>query len=170
MNDHLLTLVTNAKSSPDGFWPLVDGLRLAAGGDPLVLLAFARSAHKVERKAAAAACGGQTDRTLLDALVKLATDPELEVRQELGYNLKNWRTWHEMDAAVARLMTDHDINIRQNAVWAAQHRPALLPKVLERLTAEQDLWVRAEVGHVLGGCPASETYNGTNAVAVRWGL
>jgi len=79
---------------------------------------------------------------------------EIEVRQELGYNLKNWPDWAETDPAVEKLLSDHDINIRQNAAWAAQHRPALLPKLVKRLHDEVDLWVRSEVGHVLGGCPA----------------
>ena len=34
MNDELTRLVTNAKSNPDAFWPLVDALRLAVSRDP----------------------------------------------------------------------------------------------------------------------------------------
>src|SRR5437016_241236 len=115
MKDNLQRLSTDARSNPDAFWPLVDALRLAASGDPNLLLNFARSPHKVERKAAAAACGLQTDRSVVDALIKLAGDPEIEVRQELGYNLKNWTDWAHMDPAVEKLLDDRDINIRQNA-------------------------------------------------------
>ena len=154
MNDDLVQLVTNAKRNLDAFWPLVDALRLAVSRDPFLLLTFARSPSKIERKAAAAACGGQSDPTIVTALVNLAVDPEIEVRQELGYNLKNWPNWSEMDGAVEKLLTDFDINIRQNAAWAAQRRAALLPKLLRRLHEEQDLWVRSEIGHILGGCPA----------------
>jgi ATP-dependent Clp protease ATP-binding subunit ClpC len=93
----------------------------------------------------------------VEALVNLAGDAQIEVRQELGYNLKNWPYWTEMDRAIEMLLIDLDINIRQNAAWAAQHRPALLVKLLERLEAEQDVWVRSEIGHVLGGCPATLT-------------
>ncbi len=99
-------------------------------------------------------CGGQTDPVLVEALLKLASDPEIEVRQELGYNLKNWPSWAEMDAAVEKLLTDADANLRQNAAWAAQPRPALLPMLLlKRLHDEDDLWIRSEIAHVLGGCP-----------------
>lgn len=154
MNPHLQQLVANAKSDPNAFWPLVDALRLAVSEDPPLLATFARSPHKIERKAAAAACGGQAEPAIVDALLKLADDPELEVRQELGYNLKNWPTWHEMDRALERLLVDHDINIRQNAIWAAQYRPSLLGLLLTRLEVEHDAWVRSEVGHVLANCPA----------------
>lgn len=157
MNDDLSRLLTNAKSNPDAFWPLVEALRLAAGADPSLLVTFARSPNKIERKAAAAAGGGQTDPAVVDALVKLASDLEFDVRQELGYNLKNWPNWVEMDAAVATLLTDFDINIRQNAVWTAQRRPALVPKLLNRLHDEEDLWVRSEIGHALGNCPPLAT-------------
>jgi ATP-dependent Clp protease ATP-binding subunit ClpC len=153
MNDDLNQLVHNARHNPDAFLPLVDALRLAISSDPFVLLAFARSPSKIERKAAAAACGGQTDPVLVQALVKLASDSEIEVRHELGYNLKNWPTWVEMDAAVEKLLSDADANLRQNAAWAAQRRPALLPILLKRLHDEDDLWIRSEIAHVLGGCP-----------------
>jgi ATP-dependent Clp protease ATP-binding subunit ClpC len=154
MNDDLKQLVTNAKSNPEAFWPLVEALRLAASRDPSLLLNFARSSSKIERKAAAAACGGQSDSAIVTALVHLAADAQIEVRQELGYNLKNWPDWSAMDAAVEKLMGDLDVNIRQNAAWAAQRRPALLPKLLKRLHEEEDLWVRSEIAHVLGGCSA----------------
>lgn len=153
MNDDLHQLLNSAKSNPDAFWPLVDALRLAASGDPFLLLTFARSPNKVERRAAASACGGQTDPAIVAAILKLASDPELEVRQELGYNLKNWPNWVESDAALEKLLTDFDINIRQNAVWAAQRRAGLLPALVKRLHSEEDAWVRSEIGHVLGGCP-----------------
>ena len=157
MHEDLNQLVANAKHNPDAFWPLVEALRLAVIGDPFLLLTFARSAHKIERRAAAAVCGGQTDLTIIGALLNLATDPETEVRQELGYNLKNWPNWIALDAAVEKLLTDYDINIRQNAVWTAQPRPALLPALLTRLRDDQDPWVRSEVGHALGSCPAAAT-------------
>src|ERR1043166_1008194 len=157
MNHDLLQLVQNAKTNPDAFWPLVDALRLAVSGDPFLLLPFARSANKIERKAAAAVCGGQTDRGIIDALIKLAGDPEIEVRQELGYNLKNWPDWADMNPAIEKLMTDRDLNIRQNAAWASKHRAPLLPNLIKRLHEEEDLWVRSEIGHVLGGCPGQMT-------------
>jgi ATP-dependent Clp protease ATP-binding subunit ClpC len=157
MNHDLLQLVQNAKNNPDAFWPLVDALRLASSGDPFLLVTFARSPHKIERKAAAAACGGQTDHAVVDALLKLAADPEYDVRQEFGYNLKNWSSWVEMDPAVETLLRDFDINIRQNAAWAAQHRERVHPALIQRLTDEADPWVRSEIGHVLGGCSALST-------------
>src|SRR5262245_33498290 len=116
MHPDLQRLLDQARLSPDAFWPLVDALRLAVAADPSLLITLARSAVKVERKAVAAACGGQTDPAILAVLVPLASDQELEVRQELGYNLKNWPSWTQMDAAIEKLLTDFDTNIRQNAV------------------------------------------------------
>jgi ATP-dependent Clp protease ATP-binding subunit ClpC len=154
MNEQLQTLVANAKTSPDGFWPLVDALRLAVVDEPQLLVAFARSPNKIERKAAAAACGGQDDPAIVGVLIGLAGDVELEVRQELCYQLKNWPSWSAMDPALERLLCDADINIRQNAAWAAQRRPGLTVVLLERLRIEDDPWVRSEIGHVLGDAPA----------------
>ena len=154
MNDNLNQLVANAKTSPDAFWPLVDALRLAASGDPFVLLTFARSPNKVERKAAAAACGGQTDPAIVAALVNLAADAEIEVRIELGYNLKNWPRWSEIGPAIEKLLTDFDINIRQNAVWAVFRIGPFFSTSSSSASRRKDLWVCSEIALVLGGCPA----------------
>src|SRR5262245_20668972 len=116
MHSDLQRLLEQARLSPDAFWPLVDALRLAVSAQPSLLLPLARSSVKVERKAAAAACGGQTDPAIVAALLQLAHDYETEVRQELGYNLKSWPAWTQMDPAVEKLLTDFDVNIRQNAV------------------------------------------------------
>ncbi len=155
MHDDLQRLLQKARLDPDAFWPLVDALRLAVAADPALLITLARSAAKIERKAAAAACGGQTEPSIVETLRTLADDPEIEVRQELGYNLKSWPAWTAMDGAIERLLADFDVNIRQNAVWTAQNRPGLLPTLLRRLREEHDLWVRSEIGHALGGCPAN---------------
>ena len=112
MHTDLQRLLEQARLSPDAFWPLVDALRLAVSADPSLLLTLARSSVKVERKAAAAACGGQTDPSIVAALLQLAGDQELEVRQEL-YNLKNRPAWTQMDRG--QLLTVRQ-NIRQNAV------------------------------------------------------
>src|SRR5437764_680667 len=120
MNDNLQQLVNNARSNPDAFWPLVDALRANLAADASLLVAFARSLNKIERKAAAAACGGQTDPGIVAALLPLASDTESEVRQELCYNLKNWPSWTEMDPAIEKLLSDVDTNLRQNAAWASQ--------------------------------------------------
>lgn len=157
MNEELNRLLQEALRSPDAFWPLVEALRLAVSGDPALLLTFARAPSKLERKAAASACGGQTDPAIVEALTHLASDREIEVRTELGHNLKNWPNWAEMDHAVETLLADSDLNIRQTAVWAAQRRPAVLPRLLKRLSEEDDPWVRSEVAHALAACPARAT-------------
>lgn len=156
MNEHLTQLLANAAVNPDAFWPLVEALRTAAAVDPALLVEFARAPERLRRRAAAAAGGGTTDSAALTALRALARDPEPEVRQELAYALKNYPYWAGMDEAVETFLNDPDVNLRQPAAWAAQKRPGLLPRLFQRLHAEEDPWVRSELGNVLAGCPARE--------------
>jgi ATP-dependent Clp protease ATP-binding subunit ClpC len=159
MDAELDDLLKNACRNLDQLWQLVDALRHAAEADPAVLVRFARSENKVARRAAASAGAGNTNPYVQEALTALAADPELEVRQELAYACKNHPDW-PMPGALERLLTDPDTNTRQVAAWASQRHAGLLPRLLERLAAEEDVWVRSEVAHVLAGCPARDVVPG----------
>jgi ATP-dependent Clp protease ATP-binding subunit ClpC len=153
MNKELAYLLDNALANADGFWPLVDALRNEAAYDAAVLIEFARAASRLQRRAAIAAGAGSVLLDVCAALRALARDPELEVRQELAYSLKNYPDWPIMDAAVEVLLLDANNGVRQSAAWACQRRSALWPLLRQRLHAEEDPWVRGEIAHVLGTCP-----------------
>ena len=112
---------------------LVDGaLRLAIGSDPFVLLACALAVEDRTR-AAAAAAAEQSDPVLVQALLKLASDSEIEVRHELGYNLKNWTNWVEMDPAVEKLLTDAERQPASERRLGRRAAVRLSPILLKRL-------------------------------------
>jgi ATP-dependent Clp protease ATP-binding subunit ClpC len=155
MSAELDDLLRQAARNPDQFWSLVDALRETAEQDPGVLAGFARSSNKLARRAAAAAGGGNANPYVIEVLAALASDPEFDVRQELAYACKNHPHW-PMAPALERLLADADSNTRQAAAWAAQQHPSLVPNLLDRLSAEDDTWVRSEVAHVLAGCPPQQ--------------
>jgi len=117
--------------------------------DPGSLIALARSDDEVLRRAALLLCDGNADEELLEALAHSAVDPASVVRQALAQALADY-SWWGLDHVVARLLLDPDSDVRIAAVRAARWRPALEPRLVERLKTD-DYWrTRQEIARALG--------------------
>jgi ATP-dependent Clp protease ATP-binding subunit ClpC len=153
MTDELLKLVELARSgTTDLFQRLTDTLRDRSQESPELIAQFAQAAEPVMRRAAIAAAKGRSDPAILRAIEPLAADLEVQVRQDLAYALTDYPDW-PLEQAVATLLADANPTIRRSAVWAAKHRPVLLPLLLERFHNDTDNYVREDIAGALAGCP-----------------
>ena len=153
MDDELSKLVNLARGGVlDLFQQLVTELRARSHQHPEILVEFAAAPEEICRRAAIQAAAGRTEKIVVDAITALAGDPLPYVRQSLAYALTDNPTW-PMDVAAEQLLSDHDSNVRQAAVWCVSCRPSLVGSLLKRLHAEDNAWVRGEVANALSYGP-----------------
>jgi ATP-dependent Clp protease ATP-binding subunit ClpC len=149
VEQQLQELVERARSGDiEPYEELLATLRRQGRTDSASLVALARSEEPILRRAALHLIGDDADEDLLAALGSLAYDSASIVRQALAEVLAD-HGWWPLDHIVATLMTDSDSDVRQAAIRAARWRPALEPRLVERLTAD-DYWrARQEISRVL---------------------
>ncbi len=149
VEQQLQELVERARSGdPEPYQDLLAALREHGGAAPDNLRELARSAEPVLRRAALHLVGDDADDELLGVLASLVTDPSPPVRLALAQALEE-HSWWPFDHVVGALMSDGDSDVRLSAARAARYRPALEPRLVERLTVD-DYWrVRQEIARAL---------------------
>src|SRR5262249_7102428 len=133
---------------PDPFQQLIQTLRAQGENDRTVLLEALGSPDETLRRAAVAAVQGRTEADILQAVVALARDPSLAVRQAIAYALAAAPWWPRAHVAEL-LLLDHAPGVRQSAVWAARRRPALEGTLVRRLGEDANVWVRLDIANAL---------------------
>lgn len=154
MSDALQNLIEMARKGQDIFQQLMEELRSRCAQEPALLVQFARSPDEVCRRAAiaVAASTGRTEPEILEAIAALADDPFPFVRQSLAYALQDFPHW-PVNHVDEKLIADADVNVRQAAVWCVRTRTWLTPRLAERLSVEDNPWVRSEIANALANSP-----------------
>ncbi len=157
VSDPLTNLIDQARRGQDIFQQLVEELRARSHDDAGLLVQFARSPEDVCRRAAIAVASscGRSEPEVLEAIAGLADDPVPFVRQSLAYALQDYPYWPLHNVA-EKLIGDHDVNVRQSAVWCVRTRTRLTGCLVERLGVEDNAWVRSETANALANSPPRE--------------
>jgi ATP-dependent Clp protease ATP-binding subunit ClpC len=136
------------RGGADGFLRLVDHLRLESAKEPHLLVEAAVLHDEVAQRAVIDAVRGKVGGEIASALRAIAADGQPGARLYLAGALTDQPRWALDDLAVL-LLKDPDEKVRQSAVWAAQWRPECDDALIERLTVEPAIYVRADVASAL---------------------